>query len=176
MPTNRSFQLFWTVFFKKPSTGELVWATVFVGTWTFPFVTLTTVLQPQLSRKPAESKFTSCVATDLFVFLEDPYPLVSQSTSWSWGWSKSGNGRKFSLLIRVRATEEPTTLRIDLSSEIGLKLCSIDLSELVNMDMLEKTVCLLAKKDISALHLIRKLENDEIGTSFQRIQGKICLP
>ena len=58
--------------------------------------------------------------------------------------------------------------------------------------MLEKTVCLLAKKDISTLHkvaekyikhakpvsqhLIRKLENDELGTSFQRIQGKICLP
>ena len=49
-------------------------------------------------------------------------------------------------------TEEPTTLRINLSSEIRLKLCSIDLSELVNMDMLEKTVCLLAKNDISALH------------------------
>ena len=63
------------------------------------------------------------------------------------------------------------------------------------MDMLEKTARLLAKKDISALHklasvmkkyfehakpipqhLIRKLENDELGTSFQRIQGKDCWP
>ena len=63
------------------------------------------------------------------------------------------------------------------------------------MDMIKKTVRLLAKKDISALHqltgemkkyiehakpipqrLIRKLENDELGTSFQRIQGKMCLP